>query len=151
MLVFHGTKENARGYLESLGLSDENVREYLDIFSFTGKEIEGFPVTTADGVDVPSGFDVTIPDGITIREEKYLYADRVRECCIKHNLYTGGDCEAYSKMLNFVSEHEYNLRNLYKIAEDIAFNSVDQTVENVMYLLNRDAVETYYRVEEVTK
>ena len=71
----------------------------------------------------------------------------VRQTCIKHDLYTCGDNENYEHMLNWVERLYTNTENLYFIAEDIQKHSKDQTVTNVMFLLERDAVMTTFEID----
>ena len=71
----------------------------------------------------------------------------VRQTCIKHDLYTCGDNEDYEHMLNWVERLYPNTENLYFIAEDIQKHSKDQTVTNVMFLLERDAVMTTFEID----
>ena len=71
----------------------------------------------------------------------------VRQTCIKHDLYTCGDNEDYEHMLNWVERLYPNTENLYFIAEDIQKHSKDQTITNVMYLLEKDAVTTTFEID----
>lgn len=71
----------------------------------------------------------------------------VRQTCIKHDLYTCGDNEDYEHMLNWVERLYPNTENLYFIAEDIQKHSKDQTVTNIMYLLEKDAVTTTFEID----
>ena len=91
---------------------------------------------------------IVIVEEPEITEEKVITADDVRSCCIKHNLYTMGTCRDYDFMLNFIDVQGYSLKNLYEIAEDICKYSEDQTVENVMFLLGKDAVRTFYHIKK---
>ena len=70
----------------------------------------------------------------------------VRQTCIKHDLYTCGDNENYEHMLNWVERLYPNTENLYFIAEDIQKHSKDQTITNVMFLLEKDAVSTTFEI-----
>lgn len=71
----------------------------------------------------------------------------VRQTCIKHELYTCGDNEDYEHMLNWVSRLYPNTENMYFIAEDIQKHSKDQTITNVMFLLEKDAVMTTFEID----
>ena len=82
-----------------------------------------------------------------IKAESIWSMSDVRETCIKHNLYTRGDVRAYDKMLNRVEELEPDTNGLYEIAKDIQEHSEDQTISNIMFLLNRDAVRTFYQID----
>ena len=124
----------------------------------------GYPIymSTLDGCDswisdLNSSLELNIQRGIGIKtvriviepkitEEKVIDADSVRCCCIKHNLYTKGSCRDYDFMLNFADVQGYSLKNLFEIASDICKHSENQTVENVMFLLGKDAVRTIYHV-----
>jgi len=50
-------------------------------------------------------------------------------------------------MLSWVERLYPNTENLYFIAEDIQKHSKDQTVTNVMFLLERDAVMTTFEID----
>lgn len=82
---------------------------------------------------------------ITVNRQWSRYT--VRQTCIKHDLYTCGDNEEYDHMLSWVERLCPNTENLYFIAEDIQKHSKDQTVTNVMFLLEKDAVTTTFEVD----
>lgn len=72
----------------------------------------------------------------------------VRETCIKHDLYTAGDNEEYTQMLQCVGRWPYpSVEDLYRIAEDIQKHSRNQTITNVMFLLEKDAVTTTFEID----
>lgn len=71
----------------------------------------------------------------------------VRKACIGNNWYTAGDNEDYTKMLDLVDKLEPTTENLYTIARDIKEHSDDQTISNVMFCLEKDAISTFYTVE----
>lgn len=71
----------------------------------------------------------------------------VREACIKNNFYTRGDNESYKKMLDLVDSTEPTPENLYSVAKDIKEHSEDQSISNVMFCIEKDAVLTFYEVE----
>lgn len=50
-------------------------------------------------------------------------------------------------MLNWVGRLYPNTENLYFIAEDIQKHSKDQTITNVMFLLEKDAVITTFEID----
>lgn len=88
----------------------------------------------------------TVPE---IKVERFWSMDKVRTVCINWNLYTCGDCKAYSHMLfDLVANLDPTPENIYIVAKDITEHSDDQTISNVMYLLERDAVETFYDLGE---
>lgn len=88
-----------------------------------------------------------------INVEKVWDAEDVRKMCIKSSYYTRGDCEAYRKMLTFVSKHKPTTGNIYQVAEDIAKHSEmsgftdDEAVELIMFKLDRECVTTCYEIE----
>ena len=82
---------------------------------------------------------------ITVNRQWTRYT--VRQTCIKHDLYTCGDNEEYDHMLSWVERLCPNTENLYFIAENIQKHSKDQTVTNVMFLLERDAVITTFEID----
>lgn len=88
----------------------------------------------------------------TITEEKKWSPMAVRELCIKNNLYTMGTCDEYGDMLIFVGDNNPSIENIYRVAVDICNHSevIDEsvTVEYVMFLLNKDAVNTFYHISK---
>ena len=126
----------------------------------------GYPIykSTADGndswiSDLGTSLELNIKKGVCIYsecivikqmpeiiEENRISASSVRNCCIKHSLYTCGTCRDYDRMLNIADTQDFSLETLYEIAEDIYKHSEDQTIENVMFLLRKDAVDTFYTV-----
>ena len=65
----------------------------------------------------------------------------VRCACVKNELYTEGDVEDYSNMLDMVAENLHPTdADLYRVALDISEHSTDQPVSNVMYILANEAI-----------
>lgn len=71
----------------------------------------------------------------------------VRQACIRNDLYTCGDCEAYDKMLNMADRTEPTTKAMYLVAKDIQEHSKDQTITNVMFILEREAVITTFEID----
>ena len=86
-------------------------------------------------------------EGHMVTRNRSWYADRVRQACIRNDLYTRGDNAAYSKMLDFVDNNEPTSRTLYLVAKDIFEHSKDQTITNVMFILEREAVITTFEID----
>lgn len=74
-------------------------------------------------------------------------SDSVRRACIRNDLYTRGDNEAYSSMLDYVSKSDPSTENLYIVAKDIAEHSRPQPISNVMFILECGAVITVFNIE----
>jgi hypothetical protein len=76
-----------------------------------------------------------------ITRTPYWTPDSVRTACIKNDLYTLGDSEAYTAMLERVNRwpnpSDYGL---YVIAKDIAEHSEHQPITNVMFILANTAI-----------
>ena len=72
---------------------------------------------------------------------------KVRQVCVDNDLYTCGDCEEYSHMLDRVRELEPTYENICVISKDIMAHSKDQTVTNIMYLLENCAVTTTFEID----
>lgn len=71
--------------------------------------------------------------------------ESVRSMCIRHNLYTHGNNTDYNRMLDLVDYSEPTLEMIIVIANDILKHSEDnQTLENIMYLLSNESIETFY-------
>ena len=73
--------------------------------------------------------------------------DSVRAACIRNHLYTGGTCEEYSAMLEMVETTNPTYENLYIVACDIKEHSDGQTIPNVMFILEREAVTTTLEID----
>ena len=71
----------------------------------------------------------------------------VMDVCIQNQLYTRGDREDYERLLNRVINLYPSTENLYLIAKDIYEHSVEQTITNVMYLLEKDAVFKTFEID----
>jgi len=74
-------------------------------------------------------------------------AEFVREVCIKNKLYTAGNSKEYAHMLDMVEQLPPNTENIYLIASDILKHSEEQTITNIMFLLENQAVKTFFDVE----
>lgn len=56
--------------------------------------------------------------------KRFWHSEDVRCFCISRNLYTKGDCESYSRMLDYVREHELpTMEDVEKVVTDILFHS----------------------------
>lgn len=125
-------------------------------------------VSTADGndswiSDLGTRLEVNIVEGATcksyniqIDEEPAITTTRridwlkVRDTCIREDWYTCGDVKAYEKMLDEAraNDGEYTVRKMYRLACDILEHSEGtNTIENVMYILDKAAVDTFYDIE----
>lgn len=72
----------------------------------------------------------------------------VRAACIRNYLYTEGTNDEYMHMLNLVgiAAEGPTHKNLYIVAKDIAEHSDCQTICNVMYILENEAVFTTFEI-----
>ena len=73
--------------------------------------------------------------------------ESVRQVCIANDLYTRGDCAQYERMLNQVRDTQPTYESLYLVAKDIQEHSREQTITNVMFILENDAVKTVFLVD----
>ena len=83
----------------------------------------------------------------TITFERQWSSGSVRAACIRHRLYTHGDSEEYEQMLTFVDINEPTTEILYTVAKDIYDHSENQTITNIMFILEREAVYTFYYID----
>ena len=73
----------------------------------------------------------------------------VRQVCINNGWYTRGDAPSYKLMLEFVDINEPTAKNIHVVATDILLHSyTEMDVTSIMYALKRDAVRTFYEIEE---
>lgn len=71
----------------------------------------------------------------------------VRIACVRNDLYACGDDEEYKAMLNSVDELDPTPENIYRVAKDIWKHSANQTITNIMFILERETVYTFYRID----
>lgn len=91
-------------------------------------------------------FTHTTRDEVVITRNRRWGYSTVRQACIHNDLYTRGDCEAYEKMLNMVERTAPTTKAMYLVAKDIQAHSKDQTITNVMFILEREAVITTFEI-----
>lgn len=90
-----------------------------------------------------------------ITEKNLWTANSVAKICRENNLYTLGNNEEYSKMLDFVRNNEADSSKIFIVAKDILENSEHKNLYsddneyllNIMFILKNDACTTVY--EEV--
>lgn len=70
----------------------------------------------------------------------------VQQACIDNDLYTCGTNDEYMNMLSMVDRLSPDTMNIYFVAKDISNFSKDQTVTNVMYILESEAVITTFEI-----
>ena len=85
-----------------------------------------------------------IPEITTTRQWSM---EDVRTACVRNRLYTKGTCEQYDTMLEYVDGAEPTPENIFIVARDICKRSENQTITNVMFILEREAVLTFYYVD----
>ena len=73
----------------------------------------------------------------------------VRGACIRNNLYSMGDAREYENMLSIVrdTENHPTYETIYAVAKDICNHSEQQTVTNIMYILEQEAVITTFELD----
>lgn len=81
-----------------------------------------------------------------IETNRQWSADSVKATCIRNNLYTRGTGADYDHMLSWVDRLYPNTENLYFVADNILNHSEEQTVTNIMFLLEREAVFTTFEI-----
>lgn len=92
---------------------------------------------------------------MNITENSIFDVDYIRKMCIDRNLYTRGNNEDYSRMLNFAANTDVTMENLFAIADDIAKHSdlnvygctYRESVENFIYVLANDCVVRGFEIE----
>lgn len=86
-----------------------------------------------------------------ITKEMKISGQRVREFCIRNELYTIASCAEYEKMLNYVYDHtDYDDYTLYHIAKDIkAHSRIEYDTESLMFNIFRECVYVFFNIEEV--
>ena len=84
------------------------------------------------------------------RKRKWDSAD-IRNMCIRHELYTRGDCEEYNDMFDMVHDSEPVTKSMYKVAKNIYDHSEhsDFGVADIMYWIEKEVVITTFEIEEI--
>ena len=83
----------------------------------------------------------------TITSKRQWSLSDVRRACIHNDLYTRGTNEAYSAMLNSIGTLEPTPENIHRVAKDIYDHSRNQTITNIMFILEKEAVDTFYYID----
>ena len=83
---------------------------------------------------------------LEIKEERRWDSESVRIVCVKFGLYTKGDVQEYNKMLDLVDKSEPTALNIYRVAEDIFMHSERETTENIMFILQKEACNTFFTI-----
>ena len=84
---------------------------------------------------------------VDIKAKRVWSVMSVLQTCVNNELYTLGDCEEYDQMFSVVENTEPTIENLFLVAQNIQQHSEDQTITNVMFLLERDAVTTTFEID----
>lgn len=82
-----------------------------------------------------------------INAKRHWTIDSIREACIRNQLYTSGTYEEYFAMLEMIKTMNPTYENLYTIAYDIKEHSDDQTITNIMFILEREAITTTFEID----
>lgn len=91
-------------------------------------------------------FSHTSYDEVAITRQRTWYPKLVWDACVRNNLYTRGDNEAYITMLGNVERTAPTTKAMYMVAKDINEHSKDQTITNIMYILESEAVLTSFLI-----
>ncbi len=72
----------------------------------------------------------------------------VHALCVKYGFYTFGCNAEFDAMLEYVRTHEPTDGAMYHVAKDITLSSASglTTIENTMFLLEREAVNVTFTV-----
>jgi hypothetical protein len=84
--------------------------------------------------------------GVEITRKRTWYSHLVYEACVRNKLYTRGDNAAYTTMLGNVERSAPTTEAMYMVAKDICEHSKDQTITNILYILESEAVITTFLI-----
>lgn len=82
-----------------------------------------------------------------IKVKRRWSIDTVRSACTRNSLYTAGTSGEYERMMELVKSTNPTCENLYTVACDIKEHSDDQTITNVMFILERETVITTFEID----
>lgn len=83
-----------------------------------------------------------------ITETRKWDAGGIMNLCMRRDWYTAGDVRSYSKMLEYVNDHNPTPNHIHWVAEDI-LNHTDEDglyIEAVMYEIANNVVKVYFDV-----
>ncbi len=89
-----------------------------------------------------------------ITKEETWSRDALYALCNKEKWYTGGSNEDYEELLSMPDEMEPTDSNIFLAARDIAQHTPDydpnapEDVANIMFMIRRYAVSTFYTLEK---
>lgn len=87
-----------------------------------------------------------------IKTQFIINDDDVRCMCIKHNLCTCCNNKQYDELLQLCNCNTHNFyqlkRTIYEIACNINNYSHDNNTTNIMYLIMRECVHTFFEIEQ---
>ena len=89
---------------------------------------------------------IKINDSTEVTVNRFWSVSSVGNMCIRNALYTNGYIGDYNEMLDFVSNSQPTYANIYLVAKNIYKRSEDQTITNIMYLLENEAVTTTFEI-----
>ena len=89
----------------------------------------------------------TTINGHEITVTRLWTCDSIRRACIDNNLYTRGTCEEYERMFEMARNNDPTIENLYRVAQDINDHSKGQTVTNIMYILENEAIYKCFMID----
>ena len=81
--------------------------------------------------------------------------ETLRTMCINNDFYTCGDNEEYSKLFDYVDNHQPTTKSMYIAAKNIAAHSEAQDqnykeqIEHILFCIEREAIVTYFDFEEL--
>lgn len=84
----------------------------------------------------------------TVETTRKWSSSTVKAMCVSHELYMNGDNEEYLHMLDWVNRLYPNTENMLFIAENIVAHSDEADLANVMFLLEREAITTFFEIKE---
>lgn len=85
-----------------------------------------------------------------MKEFRYISQVKVRQICIKYDLFTCGDNDAYNDLFEFIGKltrkgQHVSVEKLRIIAEMIKENSnKDYSIPEIMFMLNSEACTTVF-------
>ena len=83
----------------------------------------------------------------TITTSRSWSSGNIMASCIRNRFYTCGTNREYENMLRMVDQNDPTPEILYQVAKDIYDHSKNQTITNIMFVLEKEAVNTFYYID----
>lgn len=84
-------------------------------------------------------------EAVRVKEERKIFWSDLQKACIENKLFTVGDNEQFKDLYKLCDKYPTD-DIIYEISKMIYDCSVDQTIENIMFIIGNSVVKRFYTV-----